>query len=77
MRCTLPGAAPRATSRVRVTTCTLVPVPTKRTFDLIVVTGILLLPSFGLLRVAAKRWKRESTGIKGEVGEAVELVIGK
>lgn len=52
-------------------------VPTKRTFDLIVVTGILLLPSFGLLRLAAKRWKRESTGVMGEVGEATELVIGK
>ena len=53
------------------------PVPTKRTFDLIVVTGILLIPTFGLLRMAAKRWVTESTAIKGEVGSAVQLVIGK
>jgi hypothetical protein len=52
-------------------------VPTKRTFDLIIVTGILLIPTFGLLRMAAKRWVTESTAIKGEVGHAVQLVIGK
>ncbi|MDA8312837.1 MAG: hypothetical protein M0Z46_19940 [Actinomycetota bacterium] len=51
--------------------------PTKRTFDLIIVTGILLIPTFGLLRMAAKRWVTESTAIKGEVGHAVQLVIGK
>ena len=46
-------------------------------FDLIIITGVLLIPTFGLLRMAAKRWRGESTGIKGEVGSAVELVIGK
>ena len=51
--------------------------PTKRTFDLIVVTGILLVPTFGLLRIAAKRWQSESTGIMSEIGKAVALAIGK
>jgi hypothetical protein len=50
-------------------------VPTKRTFDLIIITGILLIPGFGLLRMAAKRWAQH-TGIEGELGRATELVIG-
>lgn len=50
--------------------------PTKRTFDLIIATGVLLLPAFGLARMAAKRWKRQ-TGVLGTVGQATELVIGK
>lgn len=55
----------------------MVSVPTKRVFDLIIVSGVLLIPAFGLLRMAAKRWVSESTAIKGEVGQAVQLVIGK
>jgi hypothetical protein len=53
------------------------PVPTKRTFDLIIATGVLLIPAFGLLRLAAKRWRHESNGIMSDVGHGVELVIGK
>lgn len=51
--------------------------PTKRTFDLIVATGVLLIPAFGLLRLAAKRWRAESNGVMEDVGDAVQLVIGK
>ena len=51
--------------------------PTKRTFDLIIATGVLLIPAFGLLRLAAKRWRVESNGVMEDVGDAVQLVIGK
>ena len=51
--------------------------PTKRTFDLIIATGVLLIPAFGLVRLAAKRWRHESNGIMSDVGHGVELVIGK
>ena len=51
--------------------------PRKSTFDLIIATSVLLFPAFGLLRLAAKRWRHESNGIMSDVGHGVELVIGK
>ncbi len=51
--------------------------PTKRTFDLIIATGILLIPAFGLLRMAAKRWRSESNGVMADLGDGIQLVIGK
>ncbi len=50
--------------------------PTKRTFDLIIITGVLLIPAFGLVRMAAARWKAQP-GIVGDVGRATEIVLGK
>ncbi len=72
---TLPLVAPA--SRLRVSSDTLHAMPTKRTFDLIIATGVLLIPAFGLLRLAAKRWRVESNGVMEDVGDAVQLVIGK
>lgn len=51
--------------------------PNKRVFDLIIATGVLLIPAFGLLRMGAKRWTSESTGPMQDVGAGVQLVIGK
>lgn len=51
--------------------------PTKRTFDLIIISGLLLPPAWGLLRLAARRWVRESTGIMTTLGSAVQVSQGK
>lgn len=51
--------------------------PTKRTFDLIVVTVLLVHPAFGLLRMVARRWRKESTGAMTTVGSAVGISQGR
>ncbi len=45
--------------------------PTKRTFDLIILTGIFLHAALALPRMAARRWVGESNGIMGTIGSAV------
>lgn len=45
--------------------------PTKRTFDLIILTGIFLHAALALPRMAARRWTKESDGIMGTIGAAV------
>ena len=49
--------------------------PTKRIFDLVVLTTLLLHPAVGLVRINARRWSRESTGPMGTVGDAVQVAL--
>ena len=50
--------------------------PTKRIFDLTVLTVILLHPAVGLLRMSARRWKREaSDSVLGTIGTTVEVAL--
>ena len=50
--------------------------PTKRVFDMVVLTVILLHPAVGLLRMSARRWSRENDGTPlGVVGRAVEVAL--
>lgn len=51
--------------------------PTKRVFDLVIVCGLLLPPAWGLVRLASRRWVRESTGIMTTLGSATQLSQGK
>lgn len=52
------------------------PMPTKRIFDLTVLTIILVHPAVGLLRMSARRWKREyADSPLGIVGSAVEVAL--
>jgi hypothetical protein len=48
--------------------------PTKRVFDLIVLSSLLLHPAVGLLKMSARRWSLESNGVAGNIGTA--LVVG-
>ena len=48
---------------------------TRRTFDLIILTVILLRPAEGLLKMASKRWSAESTGPMGVIGDAVQVAL--
>jgi hypothetical protein len=49
--------------------------PTKRTFDLIIITVLLVHPAVGLLRMSARRWNAENEGPLGIVGGAVEAAL--
>jgi hypothetical protein len=52
-------------------------VPTKRTFDLVVIASLLIQPALGIVRMAARRWVRESDGIMGTAGGAVKVGLGQ
>jgi hypothetical protein len=47
----------------------------RRTFDLIVLTIILMKPAEGLLKMASRRWCRESDGPMGVIGDAVQMAL--
>jgi len=47
--------------------------PTKRIFDLVVLSSLLLHPAVGLVKMSARRWASES-GAKSVLGDA--LVVG-
>jgi len=49
--------------------------PTKRTFDLVVLTSLLLNPAVGLLRMSARRWSRENAGATGRLGDALVVAL--
>ena len=51
--------------------------PTKRIFDLVIISGLLLHPAVGLIRMAARRWQRESTGAMTTVGGSVAVNLGR
>lgn len=48
--------------------------PTKRTFDLVILTAILMKPALGLLNMASRRWTRESEGVTGNIGAALVVL---
>jgi len=48
--------------------------PSKKTFDLIIITSLLLHPAVGLLKMSARRWSRESTNTAAStLGEAITI----
>jgi hypothetical protein len=49
-------------------------VPTRRTFDLILLMGLLLTPAFGLLSMATNRWTAQEPGALGTAGAAFKVL---
>lgn len=49
--------------------------PTRRVFDLVVLTTLLLHPAVGLVRMASRRWSNDSNGVMGTVGDAVQVAL--
>jgi len=49
--------------------------PTKRIFDLVVLSSLLLHPAVGLLRMSARRWSRENDGVTGVLGDALVVAL--
>lgn len=49
--------------------------PTKRIFDLVIITGLLLHPAVGLVRMASRRWISESDATMGTVGAAALVAL--
>ena len=47
----------------------------RRTFDLIVLTIILMKPAEGLVKMAARRWSCDSDGVMGTIGDAVQVAL--
>ena len=48
--------------------------PSKKTFDLIIITSLLLHPAVGLLKMSARRWSRESTNkMASTLGDALTI----
>ncbi len=47
----------------------------RRTFDLIILTVILVQPAKGLVKIAARRWSQDSTGPMGTIGDAVQVAL--
>ena len=51
--------------------------PTKRMFDLVILTIVLAHPAFGLLRMASRRWSKESNegSALETLGDAVQVAL--
>jgi len=49
--------------------------PTKKTFDLVVITALLLHPAVGLLKMASRRWEAEHHGALSTIGSAVGVAL--
>jgi len=49
--------------------------PTKRIFDLALLTALLVTPATGLVRMASRRWARENGGVLGSVGASLAVAI--
>ena len=49
--------------------------PTKKTFDLVVITALLLHPAVGLVRMASRRWAVEGSGPLSTIGSAVGVAL--
>jgi len=47
--------------------------PSKKTFDLVLIVGLLLHPALGLARIGARRWSRENEGASKVIGDAIQL----
>jgi len=48
-------------------------VVSKKGFDLIVITALLLHPALGVVKMAARRWTNETTGVTNTIGQAITL----
>ena len=49
--------------------------PTKKVFDLVLITSLLLHPALGLVKMSSRRWLRESQGALSTVGDAVTVIL--
>lgn len=49
--------------------------PTRRIFDLTLLTILLAHPAVGLVKLAARRWTQESNGAMNTVGGAVKVAL--
>lgn len=49
--------------------------PTKRLFDFVVITSILLHPAVGMIKLSARRWAREGTGVTATVGSTLGVIL--
>lgn len=49
--------------------------PNKRTFDLALIVGLLIVPAKGLVKIAARRWSNESKGTLALVGDVVKVSL--
>lgn len=47
----------------------------RKTFDLIVLVGLLMKPAVGLVKMAAPRWSKESQGAMATIGDAVQVAL--
>jgi hypothetical protein len=48
--------------------------PSKKTFDLVIITSLLLHPAVGLLKMSARRWSRESNNaVVSTLGTALTI----
>lgn len=48
---------------------------TRRNFDLALIVVLLARPAFGLLKMSARRWSSEKTGVLSTVGQAVDVAL--
>ena len=48
---------------------------TKRTFDLALIVVLLAKPAVGLVKIASRRWTRETEGVLSTIGNAVEVSL--
>lgn len=51
--------------------------PTKRIFDLVVISGLFLHGALILPRIAARRWAREESGPLQKAGTVIQIGLGK
>ena len=49
--------------------------PSKRIFDLVLVTTLLAAPAVGLGRMAARRWAREGNGAMSRIGASLVVSL--
>lgn len=49
--------------------------PTKRIFDVVILTSLLLQPAVGLLKLEMRRHARESEGTLGNMGRALVVAL--
>lgn len=50
--------------------------PNKKTFDLVLITALLLHPAIGLVRMSARRWSREGNGALAKTGDTIQIGLG-
>lgn len=49
--------------------------PSKKVFDLVLITSLLLHPALGLVKMSSRRWSRESDGAASTIGDAVAVIL--